>query len=139
VVECKPAVGVLPFLDDRTVVLVGQYRYVARAFLWEMPTGGVRPGESEEGAVQRELAEEAGYEAARLDKLCTFHSSKSVVDETAHIYRADGLRAVVRTGDNTEFIEVRAFSFEEVVRMVDASEILDAMTVVAVLHTARRR
>jgi len=139
VVECQPAVGVLPFLDERTVVLVGQYRYVARAFLWEMPTGGVRPGESEEGAVQRELAEEAGYEAARLEKLCTFHSSKSVVDETAHIYRADGLRAVVRTGDDTEFIEVRAFPFEEVLRMVDASEILDAMTVVAVLHAARRR
>lgn len=140
VVECKPAVGVLPFLDERTVVLVGQYRYVARAFLWEMPTGGVRPGESEEGAVQRELAEETGYEAARLVKLCSFLSSKSVVDETAHIYRAEGLRAVAaHAGDDTEFIEVRAFPFEEVVRMVEVSEILDAMTVVAVLHAARER
>jgi len=104
-----------------------------------MPTGGVRPGESEEHAVRRELAEEAGYEAARIEKLCTFHSSKSVMDETAHIYRAAGLRAVTRPGDDTEFIEVRAFSFEEVMRMVEASEILDVMTVVAVLHAARRR
>ena len=62
VVECAPAVGVLPFLDDRTVVLVGQYRYVAGDFYWEMPTGAVRPGESHEAAVQRELAEEAGIE-----------------------------------------------------------------------------
>jgi hypothetical protein len=62
-----------------------------------------------------------------------------VVDETAHIYRAVGLRAVTRAGDDTEFIEVRAFPFEEVMRMVEASEILDAMTVVAVLHAARRR
>jgi ADP-ribose pyrophosphatase len=139
VVECRPAVGVLPFLDERTVVLVGQYRYVARAFLWEMPTGGVRPGESEEGAVQRELAEETGYEAARLVKLCSFLSSKSVVDETAHIYRAEGLRTVAHAGDETEFIEVRAFPFEEVVRMVEAGEILDAMTVVAVLRAARER
>jgi ADP-ribose pyrophosphatase len=139
VVECKPAVGVLPFLDANTVVLVGQYRYVARDFLWEMPTGGVRAGESEEAAVQRELAEEAGYEAERLVKLCSFHSSKSVMDETAHIYRADGLRAATRDADETEFIEVRAFSFDEVVRMVEASEIRDAMTVVAVLHAARRR
>jgi ADP-ribose pyrophosphatase len=112
---------------------------VARAFLWEIPTGGVRPGESEEDAVQRELAEEAGYEAARLVKLCSFHSSKSVVDETAHIYRADGLRPVARDGDETEFIEVGAFAFDEVLRMVERSEILDAMTVVAVLHAARRR
>jgi ADP-ribose pyrophosphatase len=139
VVQCATAVGVLPFLDARTVVLVGQYRYVARDFYWEMPTGAVRPGESEEAAVQRELAEEAGYEADRLVKLGTFHSSKSVVDETAHVYLAEGLRPVVHDADDTEFLEVRAFSLDEVVRMVDASEIRDAMTVVAVLHALRRR
>jgi len=139
VVECQPAVGVLPFLDARTVVLVGQYRYVARDFYWEMPTGGVRPGESEEAAAQRELAEEAGYEAGRLVKLCSFHSSKSVVDETAHIYLAEGLRPAARDGDDAEFIEVRPFAFDEVLRMVQTSQIRDAMTVVAVLHAARGR
>src|SRR5437868_3038040 len=55
VIETKPAIGVLPFLDARTVVLVGQYRYVARDFYWEMPTGSARPGESQEAAAQREL------------------------------------------------------------------------------------
>jgi ADP-ribose pyrophosphatase len=139
VVQCRPCIGVLPFLDERTVVLVGQYRYVAGHFAWEMPTGAMRPGESEEAAVQRELAEEAGYEAARLVKLCRFHSSKSVMEETAHIYRAEGLRAVARDGDDTEFIEVRPFAFEEVLRMVEASQIVDAMTVIAVLHAARHR
>ena len=48
VIECKPAIGVLPLLDARTVVLVGQYRYVARNFYWEIPTGGMLAGESEE-------------------------------------------------------------------------------------------
>jgi ADP-ribose pyrophosphatase len=137
VVECKPAVGVLPFLDERTVVLVGQYRYVARGFYWEMPTGGVRDGEAHDAAVQRELGEEAGYAASRLTPLCSFISSKSVVDETCHLYRADGLRAVPRHNDPTEFIEVRAFAFDDVLRMVERSEILDAMTVIAVLHAAR--
>jgi len=47
VVETPPAIGVLPFLDANTVVLVGQYRYVARKFLWEIPTGSAKPGESE--------------------------------------------------------------------------------------------
>jgi ADP-ribose pyrophosphatase len=139
VVECKPCVGVLPFLDARTVVLIGQYRYVARAFSWEMPTGAMRPGEREEEAVQRELAEEAGYEAERLVKLCAFDSSKSVMEERANIYLAEGLRPVVREADPTEFIEVRTFAFDEVLRMVETSEIVDAMTVVAVLHAARRR
>jgi ADP-ribose diphosphatase len=139
VVECRPCVGVLPWLDERTVVLVGQYRYVAGAFFWEIPTGAINAGESEEAAVQRELAEEAGYEADRLVKLCVFHSSKSVMAETAAIYAARGLRPVARAGDETEFIEVRAFDFAEVLRMVEASEIVDAMSVVAVLHAARRR
>lgn len=139
VVQCAPAVGVLPFLDPRTVVLVGQWRYVARAFRWEIPTGAVKPGESEEAAVRRELAEEAGYEAERLVKLCAFDTSKSILDETAHLYAAEGLRAVPRAPDETEFIEVRAFPFDEVVRMVERSEIVDGMTALAVLHAARRQ
>jgi ADP-ribose pyrophosphatase len=140
VVECKPAIGILPFLDPETVVLVGQYRYVARGFYWEMPTGGIRPGESEEAAAQRELTEEARYEAARLVKVCAFHSSKSIVEEVCNIYLAEGLRPVPGAeADPTEFIEVRAFPFAEVLRMVEADEIKDAMTIVAILHAARRR
>ena len=139
VVECRPCVGVLPFLDPDTVLLVGQYRYVARAFLWEMPTGATKAGESGEAAAQRELAEEAGYEAARLVELCEFHTSKSVLDETARLYLAEGLRPVTRVADPTEFIEVRAFPFDEVFRMVERSEIKDAMTVIGVLHAARLR
>jgi len=139
VVECAGCVGVLPFLDAETVVLVGQYRYVFGGFYWEMPTGAMRRGESEEAAVQRELAEEAGYEAARLVKLCAYHTSKSVVDETANIYLAEGLRPTELPPDPTEFIEVQTFPFVEVVRMVERGEITDSMTIVAVLHAARRR
>lgn len=139
VVTCAGCVGVLPFIDRDTVVLVGQYRYVAGGFYWEMPTGAMTAGESEEAAVQRELAEETGYQADRLVKLCAYHTSKSVVDETANIYLAEGLRPVARRADPTEFIEVRAFPFEEVVRMVDRDEIKDSMTIIAVLHAARRR
>ena len=123
VIECKPAIGVLPLLDARTVVLVGQYRYVARNFYWEIPTGGMLAGESEEGAAQ----------------LCTFHSSKSIMDEIAHIYMAEALRPATRDGDETEFIEVRPFPFDEALRMVETSEIRDAMSVIAILHAARRR
>jgi ADP-ribose pyrophosphatase len=139
VIEVPPAVGVLPFLDERTVVLVGQYRYVARGFFWEMPTGSMKPGETEEAAAQRELSEEAGYEAARLVKLCSFYSSKSVLDEVAHLYLAEDLRPATRAGDDTEFIEIRPFPLDEVVRMVERSEVVDAMTVIAVLHAVRRR
>ena len=104
-----------------------------------MPTGALKAGESEEAGAQRELAEEAGYRAGRLLKLCAFHTSKSVMEETAHLYAAEGLELVTRPSDPTEFIEVRAFPFAEVVRMVERGEIKDGMTIIAVLHVARRR
>jgi len=139
VVQCSECVGVLPFLDHDTVLLVGQYRYVARDFYWEMPTGGQHGDETLEQATQRELAEEAGYEAGRLIKLCDFHTSKSVLREVAHLYLAEDLRLASRPPDYTEFIERRAFPFCEVVRMVERGEIKDSMTVIAVLHAARLR
>jgi ADP-ribose pyrophosphatase len=82
VVTTGQCVGVLPFLDPDTVLLVQQYRYVAGRPTWEMPTGGVHEGEPPEAAAQRELAEEVGYRAGRLTRVCTFHSSKSILDET---------------------------------------------------------
>jgi ADP-ribose pyrophosphatase len=138
VVECSECVGILPFLDDGRVVLVGQYRYVAQAFYWEMPTGGQHVGETIEEAAQRELAEEAGYEAGQLVKLCDFHTSKSIMREVAHLFMATDLRPATRPPDDTEFIEIKTFAFDEVLAMVERGEIKDSMTVIAVLHAARQ-
>lgn len=140
VVRCGECVGVLPFLDPETVVLVGQYRYVAGDFFWEMPTGGMHPGETKEAAAQRELAEEVGYTAERLTHLTSFHTSKSIMDETAHLLIGEGLQPVAATSpDPTEFIEMKPFPFAEALRMVLNGEIKDAMTIIAVLLAARRQ
>lgn len=138
VVDCGNCVGVLPFVDPDHVLLVGQYRYVAQRFTWEMPTGGVRPGESLEVAAQRELAEEAGRRAGRLTWISTYHTSKSVMNETAHLYLGEDLSLAEQAGDETEFIEHKVFPFLEVVDMIRRAEITDSMTVIAVLHAALR-
>jgi ADP-ribose pyrophosphatase len=138
VVDCGNCVGVLPFVDPGHVLLVGQYRYVAQRFTWEMPTGGVRPGEALEAAAQRELAEEAGRRAGRLTWISTYHTSKSVMNETAHLYLGEDLATAERSADETEFIERRVFPFAEVLDMVRRGEITDSMTVIAVLHAALR-
>jgi ADP-ribose pyrophosphatase len=137
VLTCSQCVGVLPFVDPQTVLLIKQYRYVARRVTWEMPTGGVHTDETIEAAAQRELAEEVGYQAERLQHICTYHTSKSVVDETAHLFLGEGLVPATRPPDDTEFITVRAFPFAEVLRMVLSGEIVDSMTIIAVLHAAR--
>lgn len=139
VVTCGNCVGVLPFIDPKTVLLIKQYRYVAKRVTWEMPTGGVHPGESLEEAAQRELGEEVGYRAGRLTWVSSYHTSKSVMDETAHLFVGEDLAEVKLDSDETEFIEVQPFPFDKVVQMVLASEILDSMTVIAVLHVARMK
>ena len=137
VVSCGECVGVLPFLDPDTVLLVGQYRYVAGRTTWEMPTGGVHAGESVEEAAQRELGEEIGYRAGRLTRVSTYHTSKSVMDETACLFLGEEMVKLALPPDETEFIEIRPFSFRQVLGLVLSGEIVDSMTIIAVLHAAR--
>ena len=139
VVSCGQCVGILPFLDPDMVLLVRQYRYIARRATWEMPTGGVHAGESIEDAAQRELSEEVGYRAGQLIHVCSYHTSKSVVDETACLFLGKGLEKLALRPDDTEFIEVRPFPFQEALRMVLSGEIVDSMTIIAVLLAARLR
>jgi ADP-ribose pyrophosphatase len=140
VIECAECVGVLPFIDDDHVVMVRQYRYVfGEDQRWEMPTGGVKPGETLEAATRRELREEVGYDAAELQHVSTYYTSKSIMREIGHLYLGRGLTQVEAIPDETEFLEVAVFPFEQVLQMVNDSEIRDSMTVITVLHAARLR
>jgi ADP-ribose pyrophosphatase len=137
IIRASDAIGVLPFVDDTHVLLVQQYRYVAGDAKWEMPTGGRHEGESLEQASQRELAEEAGFRAGSLSHLVTFHTSKSVMDETAHLYIARDLTPADGQADPTELIRRQVWSFADVVQMVTSGKITDSMTMVAVLLADR--
>jgi ADP-ribose pyrophosphatase len=140
VCEFGECVGVLPFVNDDQVLLVRQYRYVqGENHRWEMPTGGVREGESLEDAAQRELQEEAGYRADKLTWLNSYYTSKCICEETAHLYMGQDLQQAALPPDDTEFLERRVFPFSKVLRMVLRREIRDSMAVIAVLCAARLR
>jgi len=81
-------VGVLAFIDDAHVLLVRQYRHLPRELSWELPGGGAHPDEDPLAAAQRELREEGGYRAARLDLLTRFYPSNAYLDEVAYCYVA---------------------------------------------------
>lgn len=132
--EC---VGILPFVDDDHVIMVRQYRYIQREnHRWEIPTGGMRSQEKPENAAQRELSEEIGYRANRLIHINTHYTSKSICDETAHLFLAYDLEPHQLSPDETEFLEVETFSFDDVLKMIRQDEIRDAMTIIAVLNAA---
>jgi ADP-ribose pyrophosphatase len=132
-------VGVMPFVDRDRILLVRQYRYVHQDIRWEIPTGGVREGESLEEAAQRELQEETGHRAGQLAWISSYYTSKCICEETAHLYIGERLSPARRPADETEFIEVGAFPFAEALRMVVDCQIMDSMSVIAILHTARLR
>ena len=144
VVTTGRAVGVLPFVAPDRVLLVRQRRYVTGEVTWEMPTGGAHPDESLADAAQRELVEETGHRAGRLEPLTSFVSSKSVLDEWAHVFIGWKLTPVdadpvTISHDPTEVLELHEVAFEQVVRLVTDGTIVDAMTVIAVLLADRAR
>lgn len=139
IVRCGECVGALPFTSPDTVLLVGQWRYIQGRASWEMPTGGMHPGETYEEAAQRELAEEAQLRAGRLVPVSTFWTSKSVVDETAHLFLAFDLVPASGEPDATELLAQREVAFDDALELVDRGEIADAMTIVALLAADRLR
>jgi 8-oxo-dGTP pyrophosphatase MutT (NUDIX family) len=133
------AVGVLPVDEDGRVWLVGQYRYTLDVYSWEIPEGGGSVEESGEETAHRELREETGLTAGRLELLARAHLSNSVSDEVAYIYRATDLRPGTSAPEGTERLRVRCVEWAEAWDMLLRGEITDAMSVIALLHEAVRR
>jgi len=129
-------VGVLPFVDDARVLLVGQFRHLQDAVSWELPGGGALPGEDPIAAAQRELREEGGYRAERFELLTRFHPSNAYLDEVAYCYAAYGLTEDPLPADHDEFLERRIVPLAEAVRMALAGEITESVSKVALLQHA---
>jgi ADP-ribose pyrophosphatase len=139
VVRLGSCVGMLPFVDDDHVLLIQQFRYIPGEVTWEMPTGGVHDGESIEAAAQRELAEEVGVHAGRLTPLTAYATSKSVVEETAYLFLAHELTPATAEADATEHLLPSTVCFADALEMVLSGEIVDSMTIIAVLWADRLR
>ena len=125
--------------DEDRVVLVGQHRYTLGRDSWEIPEGGVGPGESALEGVQRELREETGLEADDWRELCRVDLSNSVTDEQAVLFVARELRHGEAAPDPTESIALRWVPFDEALAMTRAGRITDAMSVVAIQRLALDR
>src|SRR3989442_2637513 len=97
-------VGVLPFVAPDRVLLVGQYRHLARAISWELPGGGAGPDEDPRAAAQRELREEGGYRAGRFELLTRFFPSNADLEGGAYCYAAWGLAPDPLPADHGEVI-----------------------------------
>ena len=126
------AVGVVVLDDDDRILLVGQHRYSIDAMSWEIPEGGVPPGESPLDGAARELREETGVVADDWRELARVHTSNSVTDELGILFTAHAISHGEADPEGTEELEVRWLPFEDVLAMTLDGRITDSMTVCAI-------
>jgi ADP-ribose pyrophosphatase len=99
------AAAIVPFEDERTVLLIRQYRHAAGGFIWEIPAGKL-DGDTPEVCAHKELAEEAGRRAARLVPLGSVFTTPGFTDEVIHLFAAFDLTPVPQALEHDEVIEV---------------------------------
>jgi ADP-ribose pyrophosphatase len=130
---------VVPLLPDGRVVLLRQVRPIIDDELWEVPAGTIEPGESPEACARRELREEAGYDAGRLLPLGEAWADPGPTDERMFLFAGQELVPAPRALDADEHIRVDTRPLPEVYRMIEAGEIVDAGTLIALLRLREAR
>jgi len=123
------AAVVLPVLQDGSIVLIRNYRFAAREHLYELPAGLLDDGEAPESCAARELTEETGYRAGKIERLGSFFSTPGSSDQLIHAYLATDLSDGRQSLEQYEQITVEVVSDAQVRRMIAEGVIHDGKTV----------
>jgi len=132
------ASAVVPFLDpptdpDPRILLIRQFRHAADGFIWEVPAGRLDPGESPEACAARELEEETGMRAERLERLTTIYTTPGFTDERIHLFLATGLVAGAERREHDEFMEVVPLRWSNALRLIRSGELSDGKSLISLL------
>ena len=135
------AAAVVPFLsdpagDDPQVLLLRQYRYAADGFVLEIPAGKLDGDEDPEACARRELLEETGCTAARIERLTTIYTTPGFTDERIHLYMATGLTHGESAHEEHEFISSETLTLSRALELIEQGEITDAKTVCGLMFAA---
>jgi len=136
------AAAVVPVLSDLdaadpVILLLRQFRYAAAGTLWEIPAGRLAdPAEQPADCARRELLEEAGVTAGRIQRLTTVWTTPGFTDEAIHLFVASELHEASHRRERDEFIEVEPRPLSQVLEMIRGGELCDAKTALAILYLA---
>lgn len=125
------ASAAIPFLDKHRILLVRQYRYAVKDYLLEIPAGTIEEGEEPEETIKRELEEETGYCAGKIEKINSFFPSPGYTDETIYLYKATDLTPSDKEKEKN--IQLSEISIDEIQELINRGEIRDGKTIIAVL------
>ena len=131
------SVVVLPVFEDGRMLLIRQYRHSVGEFLWELVAGRKEPGENPLAAARRELAEETGYTAKRLQKLLRVVPTPGFVNEWMWIFSAERLTKGTARPEDDERITPRIFTAKQAENMIERGALRDAKSICAILFYLR--
>ena len=129
---------IVPIFDDNTIALVRQYRHPAVRYLLEVPAGTLKRGEAPEEGAARELEEELGCTAGRMEKLSEFFVTPGFCGEKMWVYLATDLKQTEQRLEEDEILEVVRIPFSQALGMISTGEIEDAKTIIGVMLAAPR-
>jgi ADP-ribose pyrophosphatase len=139
IVRHPGACVVVPLLDEGRVCLIRNWRIAVNKTLIELPAGTLEPPEPPHVTAERELIEETGFRAKKIEFLHAFYLSPGILDEKMHLYLAMGLRAGQTALEEGEEIENLLVPWDEAIAMIFRREIEDAKTIVGLLWVDRLR
>ncbi|BBO66980.1 ADP-ribose pyrophosphatase [Desulfosarcina alkanivorans] len=132
------AAAIVALLDDRTVLLVHQYRHAVGGPIWEIPAGTLNPGEDPRRCAQRELAEETGYSASHFEPLAQITPLPAYSDERIHLFLATGLVRATQNLDEDELLSVHGVRVSRAIQMISDGKIQDAKSIAGLQLAAAR-
>ena len=138
IVVHKGSAVMVPVYDDGSVALVRQYRYAAERFLLEIPAGTLNKDEDPEKAALRELEEEIGAKAGKIEKLSEFYVSPGFLTEKMHLFLATELTDTVQRLEEDEILTIERYSFQEAFGLIRAGEIQDAKSIIGLMLAGSR-
>ncbi len=131
------ASAVVPFLDANRVLMIRQYRFATGGELLEIPAGKLDPGETPEVCAARELIEETGYRAGRLEKLGAIWTSPGFTDEVIHLFAAFDLETDRQALEPDEIIELVPMPFDEALEAIRRADVFDGKSLAGLMLAAR--
>ena len=132
ILEHPGAAAAIPLLPGNRILMIKQYRAAAGRVTLEIPAGKLEPGETPEESIRRELVEETGYRAGRLEHLRSYYPSLGISDEIIHIFQADDLTPAGEPSGDETGLETVILTLDELRQKIEAGEILDSKTIIAV-------
>jgi ADP-ribose pyrophosphatase len=138
-VQHPGAVVIIPLMADGSVCLLRNYRVAVHQMLIELPAGTLESGEKPKDAAARELAEETGYAAGRLDPLAELLMSPGILNERMYVFVATELSSGKPAPEAGEEIEAFVVPWQEALAMTEDGRIQDAKTIAALLLFDRKR